>query len=494
MTDQQRFDHVGFHPESVLETPNIDRLAESVGFTDCQSVNPLCTPARCALLTGRYAHQVNMRTMSGELDPSYPTYPRALQRAGYRTACVGKTHWWQGWDWFNRRREARYDTRILKEKLKSYGFDYMWECTDKRALGADINDYTTYLEEKGYGDNYRDFYGSVSGTTFRITDRIGEKTGPFPFPEEDMAEAVVTTKVIEEIDRAHETGKPFFIFGSWFGPHDPYDPPQRFIDQVPYEEVDDFVIPPGMPALTRDQKKHLWKLRQGYKALVLMIDEQVGRIIGVLEDRGLLDDTVLMFTSDHGDLMGDHRRTQKGLPFKQSATIPTAIRHPDYLHGARNHTPIELTDLTATILDIAGLDPLEALSDSWPSYRDLVPCRSLMPIIRGEKDRIRDFAFSECDMKWHDFEHYLASSWQMVVNERWKYIRYLDRRCTQPGVQRTEMLIDRQTDPDETENVVNDPSKHEALRACRDYLDFINDTTPTAQCNHIPFEKRRSQD
>ncbi|MGJ3242631.1 MAG: sulfatase family protein [Opitutales bacterium] len=492
MTDQQRWDHIGFHPESVLATPNLDRLAESVGFTDCQTPSPLCTPARCASLTGRYAHQVNMRTMSGELDPDYPTYPKALQAAGYHTACIGKTHWWQGWSWFDQRPEAHYDTRGLQEELKRYGWDTVWECTDKRAIGLNPNDYTNYLNARGHGDDFRQFYASISGSTFKIGDTVNEKTGVIPFPEEDMAEAVVTRKIFESIDASRDSGKPFCIFGSWFGPHEPYDCPQRFLDQVPYEAVDDFVQRPGDPPLSEEAKKQLWKCRQGYKALVLMIDEQVRLILEGLEKRGLLGDTVILFTSDHGDLLGDHRHTQKGMPFKQSAAVPCAIRHPDHLNRIINHSPVEMTDLTATLLDAAGLDPQEALGEAWPSYRDAIPCRSLMPIIRGEADRVRDFAFSECDMKWHDAEGYQPYSWQMIVDEDWKYIRYLDRKVSEPGQQRTEWLIHRPTDPTETRNVADEPDNATVLNRMRTRLDWINDTTPTAQTSWIPFKKRQA--
>jgi arylsulfatase A-like enzyme len=440
------------------------------------------------LLTGRYAHQVNMRTMSGELSPGYPTYPQALQRAGYSTACIGKTHWWQGWSWFDSRAEAHYDHRGLNEELKTYGFDRVWECWDKRSLGINKNDYTTHLEERGYGEAYTQFYDSIQGNTFLIEDEVREKTGAFPFNEADQAEAVVTQRLIDEVERASQTDQPFFIFGSYFAPHDPYDAPQRYLDRVPYEEVDDYVERSEDPSLTPEVKKQLWKLRRGYKASVLMLDEHVGRILNTLEAQGLLDETVILFTSDHGDLMGDHSCTQKGLPFKQSVCVPAMIRHPDYLHGLRNQSPVEITDLIATILDVAGLDPVEALSAAWPSYQDHIPCRSLMPILRAEVDSVRDYAFSECDMKWHDAVGYQRWSWQMVMDVNWKYIRYLDRKAMTPATSRREWLIDRQNDPEEIKNTVDE--NLEVVTRMSRQLDFINDTTPTAQTNWIPFGKR----
>ena len=113
MTDQQRADHVSFLPDSRLATPNIDRLVGSVGFNNCVSVNPVCTPARTALLTGKYTHQIGTLAMSGDLSQEHPTYLQALQKAGYWTAGVGKFHWMQGWPWSTKRGKG-HDLVTLK--------------------------------------------------------------------------------------------------------------------------------------------------------------------------------------------------------------------------------------------------------------------------------------------------------------------------------------------------------------------------------------------
>lgn len=490
LTDQHRFDHVGWHPESKIDTPNLNRLSEGTVFLDCNTVNPLCTPARCALLTGRYAHQVNMRTMSGELDPAYKTVPQALKEAGYRTSLIGKTHWWQAWSWFDTRMESHYDMRGLNQKLRCYGYDKVWEAGEKRAIGPNRNDYTTFLEEKGYGQSYRNFYEKITGATFRIQDTILEKFAPLPFPEDDQAEVVLTSKIIEEIDRASKENSPFCINAHYFAPHDPLDPPQRLLNKVSYEEDDDFVTRQGQPPLDSNQKKDLWKLRQAYKASILLLDEQIGRLFKALDERKLLQDTVIIFTADHGELMGDHGYTQKGLPWKQSVQVPTAIYHPDFINKITCDAPVEIIDLCATILEIAGLDPISALSERWPSYQDMIPCRSLMPIIRGEVSSVRDYAFSECDMKWHDEQGYEQWSWQMIVTKNWKYIRYLDRKAKTPEKSRSEVLIKRNEDPSEISNVVHDMAEQSTLERLRMHLDFINDTTPTAQTCWIPFELR----
>jgi len=245
LTDQHRFDCVGWHPESKVNTPNLNRIAEGTAFLDCTSVNPLCTPARCALLTGRYAHQVNMRTMSGELSPAYRTVPRVLQEVGYHTGLIGKTHWWQGWDWFDQDPRAHYDMRGLREELKAYGFDYVWEGGDKAAFGLNANDMTSHPEPNALGNAYFEFYSKITGATFKIEDNINEKWAAFPFAEKAHLERIVTDQTILQIEKAVSQNKPFAFFTHYFAPHDPLDPPKRFLDKVPYEEVDDFVVRPG---------------------------------------------------------------------------------------------------------------------------------------------------------------------------------------------------------------------------------------------------------
>ncbi|THF74009.1 sulfatase family protein [Cohnella fermenti] len=214
-------------------------------------------------------------------------------------------------------------------------------------------------------------------------------------------------------------------------------------------------------------------MRRAYKAMIAIIDEQVGRILATLEDKGILDDTVILFTSDHGEMMGDHGRVQKQSPFQASVVVPAAIRHPDYLRGERNASPVELTDLTATILDIAGIDPQQALGKSWPAFHDRVPCRSLLPIIAGEAERIRDYAFSEC-----------SGQWQMIQSDRWKYVRWL--QYDDPD-RVPEQLYDRQDDPHELRNVIGLPEYREAADWCRRRREHVLDRTPPAQLRWAPI-------
>ena len=137
---------------------------------------------------------------------------------------------------------------------------------------------------------------------------------------------------------------------------------------------------------------------------------------------------------------------------------------------------MEITDLTATILDIAGLDAGQALSKPWPAFHDRVPCRSLMPIVRGEKDWIREAAFSEC-----------MGEWQMIQSDRWKYIRYLNQT---PDGEPREALYDLKNDHNEQENRIDDPACATVCAQLRERRIRIVDATPPAQTSWAPFPGR----
>jgi choline-sulfatase len=468
MTDQQRLDYVGFSKQGNIETPNIDRLAESVGFTNCQTVNPICTPARTALITGRYPHQIGTLSMSGDLSRQIPTYMQALQRTGYYTAGIGKFHYLQTWPWSQDRGKGVPLTDI-RPMMMEYGYDVIWESSGKQLALKNYCDYCEHMDQKGLLEEFRDFVEAAGPNT----DSAHENTdmAAWPFEEEDYVDVLTADKIIDAIINRPKD-KPFFVYGSFSSPHKPYDPPQRYLDRVPYEENDDFILSEGQ-SLTQEDKIMLYMQRRAAKAMVLLVDDQIGRILKTLEDNQLLDKTVILFTSDHGDMLGDHERLQKGIYWKQSCTVPTAIRHPEYLHKKINSSPVEITDLTATILELAGLDPREALNKSWPAFYQNVPCKSVLPIVRGEKDQIREFSFSEC-----------SNDWEMIQTERYKYVLHLKEGDAN---NRKEEFYDLHEDPKELQNKITDSEYKEIIQWCRNQRTFVKDNTPPVQTSWAPL-------
>ena len=158
------------------------------------------------------------------------------------------------------------------------------------------------------------------------------------------------------------------------------------------------IYPAGGQIISYEDKESLYRQRRSAKAMIRLIDDQIGETLDVLRERGMLDDTLIVFTSDHGDMLGDHFMIQKGVPWKQSVGIPLAVRLPGAAPVGENTAPVEISDIAATVLDYAGLDAQQVLSRSWPAYNDIIPSRSLLPVLRGEQERVRDFALAKATL------------------------------------------------------------------------------------------------
>lgn len=463
MTDQQRVDHSGFLADSKIALPELARFAAGTTFSHCQTVNPICMPARTALITGKYTHQIGTVAMSGDLDWRHSTFPRALQAAGYHTSLIGKLHVLQTWPWQTPLGEG-LDLSALHARTRELGFDQVWEVAGKQLALRNTCDYGRHLESKGLLEAFRAYVDAAGPNDPKPDPAVLACDGkPWPFAEADHIDIVTADRIIAQI-RHRPRNQPFFLWGSFCSPHKPFDPPQRFLDQVLPEEVDDF-LPGTDGVLTLELKRVLWRLRRAYRATLLLIDEQVGRIWRVLKEEGIVDETVVIFTSDHGEMMGDHFRVQKSQPWRESITVPTAIVHPDYPTARVCASPVELTDLTATILDVAGLKAADALGSAFPLFNDRVPGRSLLPIVRGEKSAVRDFSFSECD-----------GCWWCVQDASRKFIRW---RLDDGRLRHA--LYDLENDPGEQLDLAARPEWRGEVDRLREVLDTVLAGTPAIQ-------------
>jgi arylsulfatase len=491
MTDEHRFDHVSWGSPARVATPNLDRLSEGTVFTNAITPCPLCQPARTALLTGRYPHQIGILSMSGDLSPQYPTYPKALQKAGYRTLAAGKMHWFQNWRW-NIPRHQGHDLVAQNEAIcEAFGWDELWEACGKGLLNYNNCHYVEHLKKHGLYEQLTDL--QLSAEVQEETAGLGWPVYPSPLPEEHYVDRVIADQALEKLGRAAQNDQPFFLFCSFCGPHFPFDPPARYLDSEPYEESEDW--PVGPRAQTEEQKRHVWRLRQSYRAMVRFVDDQVGRIFTRLEELGILEDTVIMFSADHGDLLYERGPVGKNYPYRPSSEIPLAIRDPRHLSHSRNETPVNLIDLTASILDLAGVDPKEALSKPWPQHNNRIPARSLIPIVKGTTDRVREFTYGE----HHEWE----LGWRMIRSDRYTYARYipsegphdeplyvecvLGDRLECKDYAPIEELFDLETDPKETTNLAGDPAYAEVLEWHRNRLNYEVDTTPAGQTGWLPY-------
>jgi arylsulfatase A-like enzyme len=496
MTDQHRNDFVGYMPNSKMTTPNIDRIArEGTGFTACQSVNPICTPARSALLTGRYPRQIGMLTMSGDLNPQIPTHVQALQQHGYTTYGVGKFHYQQAWK-FGSAMHTGLNLVKHEEQQKQYGYGALWEVSGKSLLLNNYCSYAKYLDDLGLYSNMESYVIST-GVNSDYPSHNFDRAEPSPVDEEHYIDRVIGRKAREYIT-THDGAKPFYMMVSFCSPHRPYDPPKRYLDMFPLEDKEDYVLQKG-ETLTREERDNLNRQIRAYKAMIALVDDEVGMLLDTLERQGIMEDTLIVFTSDHGDMQGDHYRLQKAFPWKQCTTVPLAIRLPGHSPQELVTAPVELTDATATMLDYAGLNPVDALSRDWPAYNNIIPCRSLLPIVRGEVAKVREYSFTQTDYtEEQEFKSLKdsgsvgsevqrkrerprperAQRWQMLQSEDYKYIKYL--RYQEAGIFHEELYY-LKDDPDELIDISKEPERQSVMEYFRRELMKIVDSTPPAQ-------------
>ena len=501
MTDQQRADYVGRGLGGKAVMPALDGLAARGHFTCCQSTNPICTPARTSLITGRYSRQIGTLTMAGDLYPQIPTFMQALQRAGYRTYGVGKYHYLQTapWDVGRGGGMCQYE---LRERMREFGWDFVWETAGKQQLVTSHCAYGKYLEDKGLLEDVRDFMQRCGGANGDTADHNYDRALPWPFDEADYVD-VVTGRVAREQLAAHDPETPFYMMVSFCGPHKPYDAPQRYLDRFPVEREEDFIPQDGGRPLSEAQKDALYLQRRSAKAMLSLIDDQMAEILDVLDRRGLREDTLVAFVSDHGDMLGDHFMIQKGCPWRGALNVPLVVDLPGGAQIGANGAPVELSDLAATFLDYAGLDPQAALSRAWPAYNDLIPSRSLLPVLRGESQGVREFAYSESDFTEERGADATpeatvanrggagrSNAWQAITTASTKYVKYLGYALGEPPV---EEFYDHAADPDERENRIGDPAYRARVEEARARLMYMTDHYPPAQKCWAPYgmEARR---
>jgi arylsulfatase A-like enzyme len=469
LTDQLRQDYVGLYAEKSSLTPNIDALCGQHFFTRCTTINPVCMPARTAMLTGRYTRQIGTVAMSGDMDRDIPTFPQALHRAGYHTIGVGKFHYLQSWDWDTPRGKG-HNLQELRPHFNQWGFDEVWQVCGKSQLTRNYCDYAAMLESAGMLEAYRD---DVEARGYNCSDAEKEDVdcSGFRFDPNLYVDRVIGDKALEDLDK-RPRGRPFFSQISFCGPHPPYDPPAEALAKFELEEADDFI--PNEAPLSPAGKQVQYRKRRAYKAMIHEIDQQVGRLRKYLEKEGVLENTVILFTSDHGEMMGDHGLSQKTSPFWQASRVPLYIRVP-WQSGQKAHNClVENIDITATILDAAGLDPEKALARPWPAAQAPVPAKSLLPVIAGRQSIHRDFVFSES-----------SHLWEMIESGKYKYIRKLPWSCAEG-----ELLYDLEADPDERTNVAHQPEYKDMLEQARRQRMAIHDHYPACQTRWTHIDGR----
>lgn len=374
MTDQHRFDTLGCYGAPICRTPNLDALAaRGVRFSRAYTNTVPCSPARAALYTGRYPHCTGVRQNKQRLDPQLPTLATELGAAGYSLGYAGKWH-------VDYPRTAP-DHGFKGKSFPDYGYPIYRGLIDgiRWGLAADNPDrvphYENWLDEKGleypraleahYGDNP----GKQTQEIYAL--QSGDRSQSF---ETMVAEDAVGLLRSAKRERDDE-GKPFFLWANFWGPHTPIFIPEPYYSMYDPEQI------PEDPSFheTWENKPYvmqlverLWGLSEGgwdrwrrivakYWGYVTMLDDLVGKILDELRALGLEDETLVVFTTDHGDNMGAHRLIEKG-PFTHEETyrLPLIAASPDCTRpGANCDEFVYLQDLFPTFVEQAGGTPPE---------------------------------------------------------------------------------------------------------------------------------------
>ena len=321
--DQWRRQAIGCYGDPVVRTPNIDRLAsEGVRFDRCYATNPVCTPARAALLTGRYSHQTGMIRNDLLLPYDEVTLAERLRDSGYACEYIGK-----------------------------------WHMNGEQRPG--------YVEKGEARQGFERFEGFNRGHWYPKGAQYFSDDGEHLKPDE--FESFYQTDLAIDFMREHRRD-PFFIMLAWGPPHTPYRPPEGYDRVTP----GDLVWRENVPPEKRSDNKTPGQLC-GYYGLCETLDDAMGRLLAHLDRSRLADNTLVLFASDHGDCHGSHGLHHKGHPEEESTGIPLIARLPGVIpEGAVSQTLASHIDLMPTVLSLCGVDTPRQVAG-----------RNLAPAFRG---------------------------------------------------------------------------------------------------------------
>lgn len=458
MTDQQRYDCVGANGNATIRTPHLNQLAEeSANFSSCFVQAPVCVPSRQTFFTGRYPHSHRNRVNYTPLDAAETLMQAYLRDAGYATGFVGKLHYWPP----------------TREFALSTGFD--------RGLIHDAgpvdeySDYVAWLEENS-SFTARDYRGCAPPTS-------GGNPYTSLIPDE-FHETTWCGEQTREMLREMAAGDgPFFLFSSYWKPHASFEVPvpwASMYDDVDFElpktksleHIQSLPLPVQRLALRSEPSNYqvdsetlTWMYRSYYGA-VSQIDREVGLTLDLLDELGLADDTVVVFCSDHGDLLHEHGINGKNAFFEGAIHVPMMIRFPGVVRPGTYGDLIETTDVLPTLFELVsvpvprrnqGRSFARLVSEVGTAYepRTHVFGENIIPevITSGALDFSYEPGEGVGDIRHPDAK--------MVRTARWKYNYYVGHG---------EELFDMENDPEEAHNLAADPAHREVVREMKDAL------------------------
>ena len=396
--DQYRASALGCMHDENVKTPHLDQLAaEGMLFTNAIANSPVCTPSRASMITGKHALNARCFVNDIRLPSDQPSIAKTLNTAGYRSAYIGKWHL----DGISR--------HMFTKPERRQGFDDYW---------AAYNCNHNYFDAK--------YYLNDSPALIRVE-------GYEPEIQTDLAIDYLNNYTGEQ---------PFNLWISYGTPHAPYGTvPQRYKDLYPSEEIElrPNAISPDREALS------------GYYAHITALDENIGRLLETVDQLGLRDNTLVVFTSDHGDMLWSHMLQKKQLPYEESIHIPLILRFPQKLRAnLRSDLLFSVADFAPTLLALLGVEiPAEMEGEN------------LSPQLLGETTDEPDSVFINNYVTFDQAQGY--QPWRGVRTKQYTYARWLQGSC---------VLFDNLADPYQLNNLANDPAYAQTVMEMEEKLQY----------------------
>ena len=463
MADQLRFDYLSCYGHPHLHTPHIDALAKrGMRFDRAYVQSPVCGPSRMSAYTGRYVRSHGSTWNGMPLRIGEPTLGDHLREAGARAVLVGKTHMIadkEGMAWLGidpkseigvHRSECGFEPFEREDGLHPDSPRQQWSA------------YDDYLVSHGYdSDNpWEDFANSgVDESGERLSAWLLKNSRlPANIPEAHSETAYMTNRAMEFMEEAIQDGRPWMCHLSYIKPHWPYIVPAPYHDM--YDET--HIVDPIRSDAERDtdhplmraylnarvcrsfSRDHVRKhVIPAYMGLIKQLDDNLGRLFAWMDEKGLSENTIIAFTSDHGDYMGDHWMGDKDFYHEMAVKVPLIIADPrpeaDATRGTFSDALVEAIDLAPTFMNALGCTPRPQMIEG----------RDLTPLLHGTDGFSRKYVISEHDYHWSEMAATLKVPQEdahttMIFDGRWKYILC---ETFEP------VLFDLEDDPDELEDL-----------------------------------------
>jgi arylsulfatase len=446
MCDQMRYDAIGANGNSKIATPHLDELSRnSVHFTNAYSPNPICVPARAALTTGCYPHKcTGFKNNEGVIQAGFPKMGEELQKRGYKTYCMGKLHY------LPYRPTPRERITHGMETVELYESGRILQKFDPQLEKEGLEDYYDYLKKVGW-HGFTRANGMGNNDVYPATSAI---------PEEYYVDTWVADRAIYHMQKHIQTAaaQPFFMWASFPKPHSAFDPPRPYDRMYDPREMDEpvadinFILDQGIDHSYAEYIRFMWdklslqakrQIKANYYGLISLQDKQIGRLLQFLKDHELEENTIVIYTADHGEMLGDKGIYFKRIFYEPAVHLPFLVKYPRKLSQSfQTNCLVGLQDILPTLCSLIG-EPLEMAVDG----KDLTPI-----LIHNAK--VRDYYVSQCNTS--DPGH-SENQICMITDGLWKYIY-----TVYGGI---EELYRLDEDPQELNNLIFVcPKKAEELR------------------------------